>query len=451
MCDIIPGVLILLSYVLLITMLSIVVHLTRNKKNLKLFIYVLSYWLLKIIVRSNHNLKIINDFSPSGEPIGLNVGYRILLKLINNNGCQENYRSCGILDTIGNVLCIDDFLDCPINKMKVDSNEKTELYLNSNYSTTTLRNTSPNYSFFYSKDFKNGKAKVSIIKTAEVEPKYVTLENFIIDYETYKNLFNNLQKNEESSTLFGNDGVAEVSETLIKIIELFLEDANEIVLELITLGAKGFLYLIKLLSKDNKKRYIKQFEKFKKYLEKRIDEDEEKSIDEYYTHIGDYFYAETYIGFKSIKDLDTFMKFDKTILSKAFFPNIGLTVVPLVFVSIGLGFFVLFYIGKIMFEADKETEKIFILTQMCLFNTIALGYFIYSTIKYKKIHNNKKLEQFKLIQSDGFINDFIKDFVGECKNYELKIRIIISFSIVASALNIIASIISVLIKEPDYL
>ena len=83
------------------------------------------------------------------------MDYRILLKLINNNGCQENFRLCDILDTIGNVLCIDDFLDCPINKMKVDSNEKTELYLNSNYSITTLSNISSNYNFFYSKDFKN--------------------------------------------------------------------------------------------------------------------------------------------------------------------------------------------------------------------------------------------------------------------------------------------------------
>ena len=63
------------------------------------------------------------------------------------------------LDTIGNVLCIDDFLDCPINKMKVDSNEKIELYLNSNYSTTILRNTSPNYSFFYSKRFNKRKSQ----------------------------------------------------------------------------------------------------------------------------------------------------------------------------------------------------------------------------------------------------------------------------------------------------
>ena len=189
------------------------------------------------------------------------MDYRILLKLINNNGCQENFRLCDILDTIGNVLCIDDFLDCPINKMKVDSNEKTEFYLNSNYSTTKLSNISSNYNFFYSKDFKNWKAKVSIIKIEEVESKYMTLENFIIDYETYKYHFNNLQKKEESSTLFGNnnyknDDITEVKETIIKIIKLFLEDKNEIVFELITLGPKGLLYFIKLLSKDNKKRYI---------------------------------------------------------------------------------------------------------------------------------------------------------------------------------------------------
>ena len=89
----------------------------------------------------------------------------------------------------------------------------------------------------------------------------MTLENFIIDYETYKYHFNNLQKKEESSTLFGNnnyknDDITEVKETIIKIIKLFLEDKNEIVFELITLGPKGLLYFIKLLSKDNKKRYI---------------------------------------------------------------------------------------------------------------------------------------------------------------------------------------------------
>ena len=45
-----------------------------------------------------HNLKIINDFSSSGGPTGLNLGYKNLLKLI-NNGCPEKFKSC-ILDTI---------------------------------------------------------------------------------------------------------------------------------------------------------------------------------------------------------------------------------------------------------------------------------------------------------------------------------------------------------------
>ena len=138
------------------------------------------------------------------------------------------------------------------------------------------------------------------------------------------------------------------------------------------------------------------------------------------------------------------MKFDRTILSKAFFPNFQVTVLALVLASIYLGIFVASFIGIIINEDIKRNDAIrfFLIMWIFYFNTIALRYFIYSTIKYKKIHNNKKLEECKSIQSDCFINDFIKDFVGECKNYELKIGIIISFSIVSSALNIISTIMS---------
>ena len=36
-------------------------------------------------------------------------------KVITKDGCAEGYRQCGILDTIGNILCIDETYDCPIN------------------------------------------------------------------------------------------------------------------------------------------------------------------------------------------------------------------------------------------------------------------------------------------------------------------------------------------------
>ena len=434
--EIIIVVLSFFPYIFIISMQSIVLYLTINEKIQFKCVYLCSKLLtIKNIVASNHNLKIINDFSPSGKPIGLNVGYKILLKLINNNGCQEDYRPCGKLDTIGNILCIDNFLDCPINKMKVDSNKKAELYY-SNYSSTTLSNISTNYSFFYSNDFINEKVKVSIIKTEKVEPKYVTLENFIIDYETYKYRFVDLKKIEESSTLFGNNNYQ--SDDIIRIIELYLEKFNDIEFELISLGAKGLMYFINVLSQENKKKYINQFERFTQYLEKRIDEDEEKSIDEYFTHIGDYFYAETYIGFKSIKDLDTFMKFDRTILSKAFFPNFNYILPALILSSLFFVSAILFFLSSI--EKDN-IYWVFISFNYFVCTPIALGFLIYSAIMYKKIHNNKKLEEFKSIQSDDFINDFIKEFIKECKYYEEKIIIIMSLCIVAFVFLIIISII----------
>lgn len=55
------------------------------------------------------------------------------MKLVRENGCAENYKPCGILDTIGNILCIDEEYDCPINEMIVDLSSKKNKYLALNY------------------------------------------------------------------------------------------------------------------------------------------------------------------------------------------------------------------------------------------------------------------------------------------------------------------------------
>ena len=46
------------------------------------------------------------------------------MKLVRENGCAENYKPCGILDTIGNILCIDETFDCPINQLSWFENRK---------------------------------------------------------------------------------------------------------------------------------------------------------------------------------------------------------------------------------------------------------------------------------------------------------------------------------------
>ena len=62
-----------------------------------------------------------------------------MLKLVKNkSGCIENYRPCGILDTYGNVLCIEEIAPCPINKMRVAHMNAADDYLNGNFETTPL-------------------------------------------------------------------------------------------------------------------------------------------------------------------------------------------------------------------------------------------------------------------------------------------------------------------------
>ena len=52
------------------------------------------------------------------------------------------------------------------------------------------------------------------------------------------------------------------------------------------------------------------------------------------------------------------MKFDRTILSKAFFPNFQVTVLALVLASIYLGIFVASFIGIIINEDIKRNDAI---------------------------------------------------------------------------------------------
>ena len=68
---------------------------------------------IKNIIKLNHNSEIFYTFSSAKDIVGLSTNYNNLLKLITKDGCAENYKQCGILDTIGNILCIDEIFDCP--------------------------------------------------------------------------------------------------------------------------------------------------------------------------------------------------------------------------------------------------------------------------------------------------------------------------------------------------
>ena len=93
------------------------------------------YYLSKIatvknIVRTNHLSQIFNEFDVEGNLEGININYQRLLDLIEDNKCKKGYKKCGILDTIGNILCIDETFNCPINQLNVDLKKERNKYLN---------------------------------------------------------------------------------------------------------------------------------------------------------------------------------------------------------------------------------------------------------------------------------------------------------------------------------
>ena len=71
-------------------------------------------------------------------------------KLIKKNKCPNNYISCGIIDTIGNLLCLQENETCPISSFNFTQNDKlneinenyTRIDFNDNYTMTFLKGNS---------------------------------------------------------------------------------------------------------------------------------------------------------------------------------------------------------------------------------------------------------------------------------------------------------------------
>ena len=283
-----------------------------------------------------------------------------------------------------------------------------------NYLYAPLSNTTNNFRFFFSKSYIEGNAGVIIVK-AKDDPPYLTKSNFMVDYDLYKEKFGDLKLIEDLSSILGmknNENKTENNddnEKIFKVVELLIDASSGGQTELYKLGAKGFLVLLT----DS---YNKQLERFKKYIERRLEEDEE--VDKYFNHIGDNFYVKNYIGFKNAEDINKFLKFDYNILKKKF-PSVGafrFAIPILIIVCLFCGILIIL-IGT---KDDHNYFKLGpLLAQIILIYFTSLGYIIYFLLSYFQVYKNIKLEELKSIQSDEFINNFINEFVSKCQDSNL--------------------------------
>lgn len=281
-----------LSYLISFIISFIVV---ANRVSKEEFVFYLSkIATMKNIVKINHNSKIFDHFNSDGELEGITTKYNRLLELTTKDGCKEGYKKCGVLDTIGNTLCIDNNFGCPINRLTVDLVANRGKHNFKGMKEIYNENLIYNYKFYYSNESLDGNSIVSLLYTEE-EPKYITSNNFIVDLAAYKDNYDEDLNNNNNNK---NDNGMEFGENLINII------VSDNYLESI-LKASYTLYNL-ITDADNDK------EKFKEYVEEQL-ETEENDIDKYYINVGENAYIKNYIGFKSLDDINRFFNFDYNI------------------------------------------------------------------------------------------------------------------------------------------
>ena len=50
--------------------------------------------------------------------------YYIIIKLVKGENCKENYKNCGIIDTLEQKLCIEQDEECPLYDVRIKTNEE---------------------------------------------------------------------------------------------------------------------------------------------------------------------------------------------------------------------------------------------------------------------------------------------------------------------------------------
>ncbi len=148
---------------------------------------------------NNHDLFPLLYISPIGIKTEYNQNYESLLK---HSGkiCEANYKKCGILDTMGNIMCIPKEDECPINDMIVDLISKNDYYISNGYKAAYLDNLGEEYALYFTNESTDKEIIVKMKFTVET-PRYINQDNFKFDQDTYDSYISRLSGSDSDLSL----------------------------------------------------------------------------------------------------------------------------------------------------------------------------------------------------------------------------------------------------------
>ena len=332
-----------------------------------------------------------------------NSNYKNYLILSTKSECEINYKKCGILDSMNNIMCIPNSEICPLNEIKTSLNENSNIYEIGKYF---------NYNIFYTNQNMNNRIITNITISNE-KPKYITTDNFIFDSKTYIDEkyddfyapgYDGSDHGDYSDGGGGGGGGGDIGDGFGGWRNLLILDYVDIDLE----------------------EYI--LEKFNETINEDL----------YYQKIDNNFYYRNYIGFENNEQMEEFINTDFWNNYRIKFPNIYL---------IEVGFFsTLPFIGLVIFaiirlnyedspnSGTPNTCTVYCskITVICIYLFFFLLYYIICILKYCDLHEAKiNCNSLKKIKSEFIIEDFINSFCSEYifkNNFFITEIVLLSFS-----------------------
>ena len=139
--------------------------------------------LKELIKKNNFETYPILNFDSNGNKSLYKYNYHTLLA---NSGkeCKKGYKKCGILDTMGNIMCIPEEDICPINEVIIDLESNKISYTLQGYNYTYFENLTEGYVLYYKNNEINNSIITDIKYSLEI-PTYINKDNFVLDQSEY--------------------------------------------------------------------------------------------------------------------------------------------------------------------------------------------------------------------------------------------------------------------------
>ena len=381
--QIVHSLLILSEAIIISCCLIMIIKYDRTSKKEKVWMGSKILTIKKELKKNNYELFPLLSIDLDGKTTEYKKNYESLL-VHSCEICEENYKKCGILDTLGNIMCIPKEEECPINDIKVDLASNYNNYISQGYKMAHLENLTEEYSLYYT-NMKTDREIIVKMNFSDEIPRYINKNNFIFDEDTYISLmvssggagggggYGGGGFGGGGSGGGGGGGGGGVGS-----------------------GGGGFRYLEEEYGDSKMTEYIKN--KF----------NDDINIDRSFKNIANNLYVGNYIGFIDFNNMTFFHKFDLYESYFTVFPNLAADVLCY-FSIVALIGLIIYSIIRFCHE-DIPNEGFDPSCVLCVkfaiiipYLTIFIGYFTYLLYEYYNIYKHNNPEDLKLVIAEEFI------------------------------------------------